>query len=252
MDKRLAKVAVGQKRSPGFCESTSVDGTGSSQSSLLAGPAPPAVSAPAPPAVEPPTKKARMSEEQRLDTMARAVETLIGCIDDDPCREGLRKTPMRYAKALLSLTEGYRQSPTEVLGDAEFDENHSEMVLVRNIDVFSLCEHHLLPFHGQCHVAYIPDGSVVGLSKIARIVDLYSRRFQVQERLTTQIADAVSIATRAKGVMVHITCSHMCMVMRGVRKVGTETTTSAARGCYADDPDLRREFIAVVCAESRR
>jgi len=146
----------------------------------------------------------------------------------------------------LSLTDGYASSAKEVLGDAEFDEDHTEMVLVRSIDVFSLCEHHLLPFNGYCHVAYIPNGTVVGLSKIARIVEVYARRLQVQERLTSQIADAIEKSTRALGVMVYITCTHMCMVMRGVRKVGTETTTTAVRGRYADEPDLRRDFLSIV------
>lgn len=132
------------------------------------------------------------------------------------------------------------------MGDAEFDENHSEVVLIRNIDVFSLCEHHLLPFHGSVHVAYIPSGPVIGLSKIARIVDVFARRFQVQERLTSQIADAVESATKAAGVMVYLTCSHMCMAMRGVQKVGAETTTTAARGRYREESDLRRDFLTIV------
>ena len=141
------------------------------------------------------------------------------------------------------MTQGYRQSAKEVLGDAEFDESHTEMVLVRNIDIFSLCEHHLLPFYGRCSVAYIPNGTVVGLSKIARIVDMYARRFQVQERLTTQIADAIESTTGAQGVMVHMTCSHMCMAMRGVRKVGAETTTTAVRGLYQSSRFLRQELL---------
>lgn len=132
------------------------------------------------------------------------------------------------------------------MGDAEFDENHSEMVLVRDIDLFSMCEHHLLPFFGSCHIAYIPSGTVVGLSKLARIVDLFSRRLQVQERLTTQIADAVQESTNAKGVMVYISCNHMCMSMRGVQKTGTATTTTAARGRYATDPSLRQDFLAII------
>lgn len=138
-----------------------------------------------------------------------------------------------------------------MLGDATFDESHSEMVLVRHIDVFSLCEHHLLPFHGVCHVAYIPTGVVVGLSKIARIVDVFARRMQVQERLTTQIADAIQQATDASGVMVYISCVHMCMAMRGVRKAGAETTTTAVRGRYAEDSEMRREFLSVVTNERR-
>lgn len=156
-----------------------------------------------------------------------------------------------HSKALLSLTQGYKKSVEEVLGDAEFDENHSEVVLIRDIDVFSLCEHHLLPFHGKLHVAYIPSGSVIGLSKIARIADLFARRLQVQERLTSQIADAVERATKAAGVMVYVTCSHMCMAMRGVQKVGAQTTTTAVRGRYKQEADLRREFLDIVGQQSR-
>lgn len=144
------------------------------------------------------------------------------------------------------MTEGYSKSVEQVLGDAEFHENHSEMVLIRNIDVFSMCEHHLLPFHGTCHVAYIPNGSIIGLSKIARIIDVYAKRFQVQERLTTQVADAVVTATKAAGVMVYVSCTHMCMAMRGIQKVGTETVTTAARGRYAEEPQLRAGFLSVI------
>lgn len=152
----------------------------------------------------------------------------------------------RFSQALIALTEGYKKSPQEVLGDAEFDENHTEQVLVRNIQLFSLCEHHLLPFHGVCHVAYIPSGSVIGLSKVARIVDVFARRFQVQERLTAQIADAIEVATKASGVMVYVSCAHMCMAMRGVQKVGSETSTTAARGRYKEDATLRAEFLTIV------
>lgn len=153
-----------------------------------------------------------------------------------------------FEKALLSLTEGYFKDTKEVVGDAEFDEDHTESVLVRNVDIFSLCEHHLLPFNGYCHVAYVPNGTVIGLSKIARIIDLFSRRLQVQERLTSQIADAVQEATNAQGVMVYISCSHMCMAMRGVRKVGSSTVTTATRGHYANDSELRREFLSSISA----
>lgn len=241
-------------------ESTSVDGglgTGNNAGSFASTPdaTPPPPSSPLHTLMQgigdasaPPTKKHKsaMTHAEREQTIAVAMRTILECLDDDPDREGLRKTPMRYAKALLQLTEGYRIAPSEVLGDASFNENHGEMVLVRAMDVFSHCEHHLLPFHGYCHVAYIPNGTVVGLSKIARIVDLYSRRLQVQERLTTQIADAVLEATSARGVYVYIACTHMCMVMRGVKKVGAETVTTAARGAYVEDPSLRREFLSMV------
>lgn len=198
----------------------------------------------------PSAKKPRLSDAERENRIAEAMRVILETLDDDPDREGLRKTPMRYAKAVLNLTSGYRQSVAGVLGDAEFDENHSEMVLIRSIDTFSHCEHHLLPFYGSCHVAYIPSGPVIGLSKIARIVDMYSRRLQVQERLTSQIADAVMEATNARGVMVYVSCTHMCMVMRGVRKVGASTTTTAARGCYTEDANLRREFLSLVSPPS--
>lgn len=191
-------------------------------------------------------KKQRMSQDERLQRISAAARTILECIDDDPDRQGLLKTPTRYAKALLQLTAGHRVEPSEVLGDAQFDENHREMVLVRCIDIFSHCEHHLLPFHGVCHVAYMPNGSVIGLSKIARIVDLFSHRLQVQERLTTQIAEAVLEATHARGVMVYISCTHMCMVMRGVRKVGAETVTTVALGCYKEDASLRQEFVSMM------
>ncbi len=147
---------------------------------------------------------------------------------------------------MLSLTEGYSQSPSEVVGGAKFDQTRSEMVLVRDIHLFSLCEHHILPFHGSCHIAYIPSGTVVGLSKLARIVNVFARRLQVQERLTIQIADAVLEATDAKGVMVYISCVHMCMSMRGVQKTGTTTVTTATRGKYAMDASLRQEFLTAV------
>jgi GTP cyclohydrolase I len=195
----------------------------------------------------PPAKRTKpLSYDERLRRITEAARVIIDCVDDNPHREGLLKTPGRYAKAILQLTSGRDLTPAAIVGDAHFDENHSEMVLVRNIDVFSQCEHHMLPFHGVCHVAYIPCGTVVGLSKLARIVDAYAHRLQVQERLTSQIADAILHITRARGVIVYVSCSHMCMVMRGVRKVGSETVTIAARGCYRDDKSLRQEFMLAV------
>lgn len=232
-------------------ESTSADGSGSGSS----------VSTPEPDTSEAPagllqtaatlaTKKQRLSSDERLQRITDAARTIIECLDEDPNREGLAKTPLRFAKALLHLTSGYATSPTTALGDAEFHENHSEMVLLRNIETFSTCEHHLLPFYGRCHVAYIPNGTVIGLSKIARIIDIFSHRLQVQERLTTQIADAILDATRARGVMVYLSCSHMCMVMRGVKKIGVATITTAARGCYSNDVALRQEFLTVINSSS--
>lgn len=194
----------------------------------------------------PSKKKPRLSEDELVAKIAAAARTIIECIDDDPERDGLTKTPVRYAKALLNLTAGRRTISADVLSDAQFDENHTEMVLVRGIDVFSHCEHHLLPFHGVCHVAYMPKGSVIGLSKIARIVEMYAHHLQVQERLTTQIADSVMEATGVQGVMVYIICTRMCMVMRGVRKTGADTITTAARGCYLENQVLRQEFLAHI------
>lgn len=197
-------------------------------------------------AAAPPKKKPRLSEDELVAKIAAAAATILECIDDDPARAGLLKTPVRYAKSLLNLTAGRHAVAADVLGEAQFDEDHTEMVLVRGIDVFSHCEHHLLPFHGTCHVAYMPGGSVIGLSKIARIVEMYAHRLQVQERLTTQIADAVMQATGVRGVMVYVRCTHMCMVMRGVRKTGAETITTAARGCYLENTVLRQEFLGHI------
>lgn len=237
-----------RKVSPGDGgESTSVDGSGSGSAVST----PELAVAESPARLSPATtaraaKKQRLSYDERLERIADAARTIIECLDDDPSREGLVKTPYRFAKALLDLTNGYKASPLAAVGDAEFREDHSEMVLLRNIEIFSTCEHHLLPFYGHCHIAYIPNGTVVGLSKIARIIDIFSHRLQVQERLTTQIADAILHATRARGVMVYLSCSHMCMAMRGVRKSDVATVTTAARGCYKDDATLRREFFAIV------
>lgn len=241
-------------------ESTSLDdgnASGSGQQSAASTPVTTPVTSPSPTsdaptpadvavAAKPVKKKQRMSPDERMQRMVAAARTILECLDDDPDREGLVKTPARYSKALLHLTAGYKADPADVLGDAQFDESHTEMVLVRSIDIFSHCEHHLLPFHGVCHVAYMPNGSVIGLSKIARIVDMFSHRLQVQERLTTQIAEAVLEATHARGVMVYIQCTHMCMVMRGVRKVGAETITTAARGCYKEDSSMRQEFMRMI------
>jgi len=170
--------------------------------------------------------------EEGDDPLSEAVKTLISGVGENPDREGLLKTPKRVTDAMRFLTSGYTQSLDDLLNHAIFDENHHEMVLVRNIEVFSLCEHHLLPFMGQVHVAYIPNGKVVGLSKVARIVEMYSRRLQVQERLTRQIAEAIQDALQPQGVAVVIEAMHMCMVMRGVQKAGTSTSTSAMLGVF--------------------
>eukprot|EP00168_Porphyra_purpurea_P016583 TRINITY_DN5416_c0_g1_i1.p1 TRINITY_DN5416_c0_g1~~TRINITY_DN5416_c0_g1_i1.p1 ORF type:complete len:290 (+),score=82.02 TRINITY_DN5416_c0_g1_i1:72-941(+) len=189
-------------------------------------------------------KRKHMSQDERAATIARSVRTILDCLDDDPTREGLVKTPERFAAALQFFTSGYTEAdPSTLVGDAEWDENHSELVLVRDISVFSLCEHHMVPFHGKVHIGYIPNGKVVGLSKLARLATHYARRLQVQERLTTQIADAVANILNPLGVAVLVEATHMCMVMRGVQKVGASTVTHCMRGVFRTDPALRKEFI---------
>ncbi|MGK7955824.1 MAG: GTP cyclohydrolase I FolE [Crocosphaera sp.] len=180
------------------------------------------------------------------EEMRQAVRTLLLGLGEDPDREGLRDTPKRVVKALKFLTSGYHQSLDELLNGAVFHENTNEMVLVRDIDLFSSCEHHILPILGRAHVAYIPDGKVIGLSKIARICEMYGRRLQVQERLTAQIADALQGLLKPKGVAVVVEATHMCMVMRGVQKPGSWTSTSALRGEFANDAKTRQEFMSLV------
>ena len=188
------------------------------------------------------TQQPPVSEEE----MRQAVRTLLLGLGEDPDREGLKDTPKRVVKALKFLTSGYHQSLDELLNGAVFHEDANEMVLVRDIDLFSSCEHHILPIIGRAHVAYIPDGKVIGLSKIARICEMYGRRLQVQERLTAQIADALQGLLQPKGVAVVVEASHMCMVMRGVQKPGSWTSTSAVRGVFADDAKTRQEFMSLI------
>ncbi len=174
------------------------------------------------------------------------VAEMIRRLGDDPEREGMLKTPARVAKSLSFLTKGYSETPDDVIGDALFEECHQNMVLVKDIEVYSLCEHHMLPFFGKAHVAYIPDGRILGISKMARIVEVYARRFQVQERLTEQIAQAVWDTAKPQGVGVVIEAYHLCMMMRGVQKQNSKTITSAMRGSFLDDPRTRDEFLRLT------
>jgi GTP cyclohydrolase I len=185
------------------------------------------------------------------DRAAAAVRELLFAIGEDPDREGLRETPARVARAYAELTQGLRQTPEDVL-TTTFDLGHQEMVLVRDIELWSMCEHHLVPFTGVAHVGYIPaeSGKITGLSKLARLVDVYSKRPQVQERLTTQVADALMDILAARGVIVVIEAEHLCMTMRGVKKAGARTITSAVRGTMLSDPATRNEAMALI--NSRR
>jgi GTP cyclohydrolase I len=178
--------------------------------------------------------------------MEEAVRKILTTIGEDPNREGLLKTPERVAKAYEFLTQGYQQDAKDVLESAMFSESYSEMVLVKDIEVYSLCEHHLLPFFGKAHIAYIPNGKIVGLSKIPRVVDVFARRLQVQERLTIEIRDCIQETLNPIGVAVVMECQHLCMQMRGVNKQNSLTTTSAFSGAFLVDDKSRKEFIHLI------
>lgn len=178
--------------------------------------------------------------------MEKIIREIITAIGEDPNREGLLDTPKRAAKALEFLTRGYKKTIEEVIGGAIFQTDSDEMVIVKNIELYSLCEHHMLPFIGKCHVAYLPKGKIIGLSKIARVIEMYARRLQVQERLTKEIAETVAQATGAHGVGVIIEARHLCMMMRGVEKQNSSMTTSVMLGCFRDQHTTRTEFLTLV------
>ena len=186
-----------------------------------------------------------------LEELASHYTEIIKLLGEDPQRDGLQKTPMRVAKAMQILTRGYMQDPHKVLTDALFEEKYNQMVIVKDIDFFSMCEHHMLPFYGKVHVAYIPNGYITGLSKIARVVDIYSHRLQVQERLTQQIKDCIQNTLKPLGVMVVMEAKHMCMQMRGVEKQNAITTTSDFSGAF-NQAKTREEFMNLLRGESKR
>ncbi len=184
--------------------------------------------------------------EEITNKISAHYQDILQNIGEDPTREGLLKTPERVAKALQFLTHGYDLNPDEILKSALFKEEYSEMVIVKDIEVYSMCEHHMLPFFGKAHIAYIPNGTIVGLSKIPRIVDAYARRLQVQERLTIEIRDCIQRTLKPKGVAVVIECCHMCMAMRGVQKQNSSTTSSAFTGLFLKNDATRKEFINLI------
>lgn len=188
----------------------------------------------------------RYNEEQ-IQSIASRYKDILGEIGEDPNREGLLKTPERVAKALQYLTHGYDLNPAEILRSAMFKEDYSQMVIVKDIEIYSLCEHHLLPFFGKAHVAYIPNGHIVGLSKIPRVVDAFARRLQVQERLTNEIRDCIQNTLSPAGVAVVIECKHLCMSMRGIQKQNSVTTTSAFTGAFENEK-TRAEFMRLIAA----
>lgn len=189
------------------------------------------------------------TEEPSLRDLIRG---LLEGLGEDPRRPGLARTPERVEKAMRWLTKGYRQSVADVVGSGVFEERHENMILVRDVDLYSMCEHHLLPFFGKAHIAYLPNGRIIGLSKIPRIVEVFARRLQVQERLTDQVADALMEVLSPQGVGVVIEASHLCMMMRGVEKQNSTTVTSALRGCFQEDSRTRGEFLRLVHSGGRR
>lgn len=191
-------------------------------------------------------KKTEEYDQQVTQEIAQHCSKILELIGENPEREGLVRTPERVAKALQFITQGYEQNPEEILKSALFHEDYSQMVLVKDIELYSMCEHHMMPFIGKCHVAYVPDGTITGLSKIARVVECFARRLQVQERLTVQIRDCIQYTLSPRGVAVVIEAEHTCMSMRGVQKADAITTTSAFSGIFLSDERTRNEFLQLI------
>jgi GTP cyclohydrolase I len=192
------------------------------------------------------TRRSDRLDDVDLDAIEDHYRGLLELIGEDPTRDGLLRTPGRAARAMEFLTQGYRQSVEEIVNNAIFDSEASEIILVKDIELYSMCEHHLLPFIGRCHVAYIPNGKVIGLSKVARIVDVFARRLQIQENLTTQIAETLMNCLQPSGVAVVIDAKHLCMMMRGVEKQNSVMKTSCLLGCFKDDATTRSEFLSLL------
>lgn len=191
-------------------------------------------------------KKTETFDISATEQIARHVEAILALLGEDPEREGLVKTPERVAKALQFITKGYQEDGVEIIRGAIFDEEYQQMVLVKDIDLYSTCEHHMMPFIGKCHIAYIPNGKITGLSKIARVVETFARRLQVQERLTVQIRDCIEEALHPLGVAIVIEASHTCMQIRGVEKANSITTTSAFSGAFLNSDKTRNEFLNLI------
>lgn len=191
-------------------------------------------------------KKEEQYDSKNIESLKEHYSKVLELLGEDPSREGLIKTPKRVAKAMQFLTQGYEMNATEILQSAMFSEDYSQMVLVKEIEFYSLCEHHLLPFFGKAHIAYIPDGNIVGLSKLPRVVDAFSRRLQVQERLTNEIRDCIQDTLKPKGVAVVMEARHLCMQMRGVEKQSSLTTTSAFSGAFLESEKTRSEFMNLI------
>jgi GTP cyclohydrolase I len=194
-------------------------------------------------------KKTEEYNQENLDKMAQNFQNTLTLLGEDVTREGLEKTPMRVAKALSFSTAGYHMDAVEILKSALFNEDHEEMVIVKDIELYSMCEHHMLPFYGRAHIGYLPNGKITGLSKIARVVDVFARRLQVQERLTCQIKEALQEALQPHGVAVVIEAKHLCMMMRGVQKQNSSTTTSSFTGVFMDNYTTRKEFLNLISSK---